>query len=228
MNIPDVDLVMVYGVPKNMSEMYQVIKRTSSLLYNYVCVIVQLFGRAGRSGGLLRAHLFYSKQKKKLDVEIKDFCYNKENCPRRSILKAIGDKAPVDSFSTLCCSNCSSSRLSLPSKLAICESTPVIPNSNKRSAHWKTDKTIDETLRNRLLEERQKYVSDHPVFAMIGEKAVCPNCVIDTICKEARFIRTKEDISDIVGLRPELQDTLSVILDVLSVNPISRKRRRIN
>ena len=67
------------------------------------------------------------------------------------------------------------------------------------------------------------------MFATIGEKAVCPNCVIDKLCKEARFIRTKEDISDIVGLRPELQETfLRVILDVLSVHPISSKRRRNN
>ena len=70
---------------------------------------------------------------------------------------------------------------------------------------------------------------DHPMFAMIGETAVCPNCIVDKICKEARFIQTKEDISNIVGLRPELQDTfLPVILDVLSLNPISRKRRRRN
>ena len=165
-----------------------------------------------------------------MDAEIKDFCDNKENCLRRSILKAIGDTAPLGSFSTPCCSNCPPSPLSLPSKLEIIECSPAVaPSSNKRSAHWKTNKTIDETLRNRLLEERQKYVCDHPMFAVIGEKAVCPNCVIDKICKEARFIRTKEDISDIVGLRPELQDTfLSVILDVLSVNPISRKRRRRN
>lgn len=165
-----------------------------------------------------------------MDKEIKDFCDNKENCLRRGILKAIGDTAPIDSSSTPCCSNCPPSHLSLPSKLEIIESAPaVVQTSNKRSAHWKTNKTIAETLRNRLLEERQKYVFDHPMFAMIGEKAVCPNCVIDKICKEARFIRTKEDISDIVGLRSELQDIfLTVILDVLSVNPISRKRRRRN
>ena len=42
MDIPDVDLVIVYGVPKNMSEMYQVIKRTSH--YSLImCVIIQLF-----------------------------------------------------------------------------------------------------------------------------------------------------------------------------------------
>ena len=55
------------------------------------------------------------------------------------------------------------------------------------------------------------------------ETAVYPNCVIDKLCKEAQFIRTKEDISNIVGLRLELQDTfLTVILDILSLNPISR------
>ena len=95
-----------------------------------------------------------------------------------------------------------------------------------------TRKLPDEMLRNRLLEERQKYVFDHPMFAIIGETAVCPNCIIDKICKEARFIQTKDisisiSISNIVGLRPELQDTfLTVILDVLSLNPISRKRHR--
>ena len=174
----------------------------------------------GRSGGLPRAHLFYSKRKKKVAVEIKDFC-DEENCLRRGILRAIGDTAAVDSSSAPCCSNCPLSRLSLPSKLEIIESTPpVVPVSNKRSAHWKTNKTVDEMLRNRLLEEKQKYVFDHPMFAMIGETAVCPNC---KICKEARFLWTKEDISNIVGLRPELQDTfLTVVLDVLSHNPISR------
>ena len=145
MDIPDVDLVIVYGVPKNMSEMYQVMKRNiyfrRTSLYNCVRIIVQLFGRVGRSGGLSRAHLFYSKRKKKVAVEIKDFCDNKENCLRRGILRAIGDTAAVDSSSAPCCSNCPPSRLSLPSKLEIIESTPpVVPVSNKRSAHWKTNK----------------------------------------------------------------------------------------
>ena len=41
MDIPDVDLVIVYGVPKNMSEMYQVIKHISRYslimsLYSYL------------------------------------------------------------------------------------------------------------------------------------------------------------------------------------------------
>ena len=151
-----------------------------------MCVIIQLFGRAGRSGGMSRAHLFYSKQKKKMDMRIKDFCEQKENCLRTSLLKAIGDTVPIDSSSTPCCSNCPPSCTTLPSKLAIIESTPVIDtNTKKRSAHWKTDQTIDKTLKNRLIEERQKYVHDYPMFAIIGEKAVCPNSVVDKICKEA-------------------------------------------
>ena len=146
-------------------------------------------------------------------------------------MRAKGDIAAIDSSSTPCCSNCPTSRLSLPSKLEIIESTPhVVLVSKKRSAHWRTNKTIDEMLRNRLLEERQKYVLDHPLFAMIGETAVCPNCVIDKICKEARFIRTKEDIGNIVGLRPELQDTfLTVILDIYHLIPsVARGVEEIN
>lgn len=40
MDISDVDLVIVYGVPKNMSEMYQVIKHTLDVLHSIiVCVL---------------------------------------------------------------------------------------------------------------------------------------------------------------------------------------------
>lgn len=39
MDIPDVDLVIVYGVPRNLSEMYQVIKHTLDVLHSIIeCV----------------------------------------------------------------------------------------------------------------------------------------------------------------------------------------------
>ena len=124
---------------------------------------MQLFGRAGRNGAQSRAHLFYSKQKKKVDAEIKDFCSNKENCLRRSLLKAIGDihVVSVETSANPCCGNCPPSSLTLPSKVNLIESVPIHTKSKKRSAHWKTNKTLDETLKSRLLEERKKYVYDH-------------------------------------------------------------------
>ena len=41
-----------------------------------------------------RAHLFYSKLKKKMDMRIKDICV-KEDCLRTSLLKAIRDTVPI-------------------------------------------------------------------------------------------------------------------------------------
>ena len=231
MDVPDVDLVIVYGIPKNMSQLYQVIKSIIDLitLYYVVCVLVQLFGRAGRGGGTSRAHLFYSSQQKNVDKEIGEYCKNTQNCLRKSLLKAIGDTAPIESSSTACCSNCPPSQFSLPPKLGIIESNSLVLSKKKRRAHWKVTEVLEDTLKNRLIQERKKYVQDHPVFIMIGEKAVCPNCVIDAICKEARFVQSKEDILAILGLRPELQDVfVNVILDVLSDSPVSVKRRRRN
>lgn len=68
-----------------------------------MCDIVQLFGRAGRDGGLSRPHLSEKESGYMfVYIEIKDLCDKKENCLRKRILKAIGATAPVDSSSSLC------------------------------------------------------------------------------------------------------------------------------
>jgi hypothetical protein len=87
--------------------------------------------------------------------------------------------------------------------------------------------SLGRNLKDRLLQERRRYIQDHPAFFFLGEEVVCPNCVIEDICKESKFIKTKEDMSSIYGIRPELSDKfLNVILDVLSSSPASNKRRR--
>ena len=44
---------------------------------------------------------------------------------------------------------------------------------------------------------------------------MCPNCVVEEICSNSRFIKTKEDMSSIYGLRSKLIDSfLNIILDV--------------
>ena len=69
---------------------------------------------------------------------------------------------------------------------------------------------------------------DHPSFVIVGEMAICPDCVIDCICRDARFVKSKQDLSTVSGLRPELQDAfLHVIDDVMSSSPINAKKQRI-
>ena len=40
---------------------------------------------------------------------------------------------------------------------------------------------------------------------MLGEGFVCPDCVVDAVCKQSKFVKDKEDLEDIFGLRPELR-----------------------
>ena len=49
-------------------------------------------------------------------------------------------------------------------------------------------------LKDRLLRERCRHGQDHSALLFIGAEAVYPDCVIQNICSESRFIKTKEDI----------------------------------
>ncbi len=63
----------------------------------------------------------------------------------------------------------------------------------------------ESILKDELLKERDTYMREHPSYRMLGPSVVCPVCVIDKLCSEARFFQSVDDLS-IVGLRPELKD----------------------
>ena len=163
-----------------------------------------------------------------VDSDIKDFYTNKENCLRRTILRSIGDSSPIETTIVGCCRHCDASMKSFEShapKLVIYHAYQV--SKKRRVAAWNVTESLEKNLKDRLLQERYRYIQDHPAFLFLGEEAVCPNCVIEDICTESRFIKTKEDMSSIYGIHSELSDKfLNVILDVLSSSPASSKRRR--
>lgn len=55
-----------------------------------------------------------------------------------------------------------------------------------------------------LLQEIEKILEEHPSYRMLGPSFVCPTCVVDKICEDARFIQSVDDL-DIPGLRHELR-----------------------
>ena len=188
-----------------------------------------MFGRAGRGGNSARAHLFFSTKQKLVDKDVREFCQSKENCLRASILRLIGNTVAVETSSP-CCSNCSSSSgVVVPQKLQVIEAKPTAdPKRKKRKAYWSTSKDLEDEIKRRLKEERTKFIIDHPSFLIVGEMAVCPDCVIDCVCRDARFVKSKQDLSTVSGLRSELQDAfLHVIDDVMSTSPINAKKQRI-
>ena len=59
MDIPDVDLVIVYGVSKNMSEMYQVIKYTLDVLHVIIVCVLSYSYLDKRIGVVVCRELIY-------------------------------------------------------------------------------------------------------------------------------------------------------------------------
>lgn len=100
-----------------------------------------------------------------------------------------------------------------------------ITSAKRHVAAWNVSHS-KKNVKERLPQERRRYVQDHPPFLFLGE-VVCPNCGIEDICTEIGFIKTKEDMSSIYGICSELSDkSLNVVLYILSSSPASNKRQR--
>ncbi len=69
-------------------------------------------------------------------------------------------------------------------------------------------------------------VEEHTSYRMLGPAFVCPECVVDKVCSEARFLHTVADLNSL-GLRLELRNQFfDVVTDVLSDAASAPKRSR--
>lgn len=73
------------------------------------------------------------------------------------------------------------------------------------------DKTLESELVSGLLNERENYMQEHLSFRMIGPEFVCPLSVIYSICSQARFIHTVDDLREHFGLRPDLRERFFLV-----------------
>ena len=56
---------------------------------------------------------------------------------------------------------------------------------------------------------------------------MCPDSVIDSVCKQSKFVEYPGDLDDIFGLHPDLWPTFyKIIVEVLQNSPSEPKRRR--
>ena len=180
-------------------------------------------GRAGRGGLDSRAHVFYSGKQKKVDAKVKQFCVSKENCRRREMLKCIGNDEVVGRRE-LCCDtcnglNCIGSHLRFES-----QAVQTVSSERKRPRAKKMNDRLTTQLKSALLVERTKFISQHPGFRILGPQMVCPDCVIDDVCKIAHSVQSEAQLSRVNRkLRPHF---LKAIQDCLSMD-FSSKRSRI-
>ena len=184
-------------------------------------LLSKLCGRAGRAGLDSRAHIFYSSKQKKIDAKVKEFCVSKENCRRQAMLKYVADDEVISRRSGLCCDTCSDldcigSRLSFKARA-------LHPGVHKRPRSKKTSDLLTAQLKSALLLQRSLFMTQYPGYRILGPQMVCPDCVIDDVCKRVHSIESEAQLSQVNRkLRPHF---FKVIQDCLSTDTSSKRSR---
>jgi len=89
------------------------------------------------------------------------------------------------------------------------------------------DENWKATLKGALSKAVDDYIASHPAFRMLGRSFVCPDCVIDRVCDEARFAKSADDLN-IVGIRPELKNDFYIIVcNLMSSVPCHKRGRQL-
>ena len=173
--------------------------------------MLQLIGRAGRCGHESRGHIFTNSRDTRTcsDEALVDFCVSKENCRRRVLLTALGSSESLAS-GTSCCDVCSPSA----STSTIFHPIAVTRKPRKRAVR-SVSKPLAKHLKERLLAERDAIVASDVGYRMLGKNMMLPDSCIDILCKKAKFITNRSDISTVPRLRSQFVDRIcAVILDV--------------
>lgn len=184
---------------------------------------VQLCGRAERGGMASRAHVFFSLNQPKRDAKIEEYCTSKENCRRQMMLRALSARE-THPESLPCCDCCNPSKC--PQQLHFEPEIAISSRRKRRTAVKLVDKECKHALKDALLKGVEAFMEEHPSFKMFGRSFVCPECIINKICDEARFFKSRDDFN-IVGLRPELRDPFFKIFCNVTANAPAPKRSHI-
>ena len=148
MDISDIQLVIVYGLPSSLLQLYQVrMKNVSSYLAIYSIIIADR--TAGRNGAQTYAILLTNKSELKgcKDRCLVNFVSLKESCRRATLLKELGSTEIIQP-SQLCCDLCHS----LPSTLTFLNPIKAKRVTRAKAVRKVSESTI-EVLKRRLLAE---------------------------------------------------------------------------
>ncbi|XP_035660196.1 ATP-dependent DNA helicase RecQ-like [Branchiostoma floridae] len=206
-DIPDISCVVVYGLPKSMSQLYQEI------------------GRAGRSGEPATAVVFAGKCKEEEDAEdcLKQFVA-KRSCIRAVMLKELGSQAADTDH---CCSVCQEEATAPRGAYLL---HPRVPKTAKRAAATRKKKRQEgdkKKLEKSLYELRNELFEDDMTIAHVGPAGVISDSAIISIKTQAQSIHTVEDLCKKV--KGVSEDIAPFILDKIEQEfpePIIKRRRR--
>lgn len=170
----------------------------------------------------LQPMFFFSSQK--CNEVVKEYCMPKRKLPSLydnaySVMESHPERFP-------CCDSCDNSKC--PQSLKFDSDISITRTRQKRrSAVRSVDEDWKATLKSAFSKAVDDYIESHPAFRMLGRSFVCPNCVTDRVCDEARFVRSVDDLN-IVGIRPELKDNFyNIVCNLMSSIPCHKKGHRL-
>ena len=143
-------------------------------------------------------------------------------------MRAIGD-CTITHQGRFCCDLCGEPQFSNAKLCFERYAISAIAKRGRRTAVWDSNQSLQDILKQRIIDARRQYILEHPSFLMIGESVVCPDSVIDSVCKQSKFVKSPGDLDDMFGLRPELRPIFyKIIIDVLQNSPVEPKRRKVS
>ena len=81
------------------------------------------------------------------------------------------------------------------------------------------------TLKDKLVEEREKILAERPGFSFLGLDSICPNLTIDELCKQSRYILSITDMQ-LFGIKPEFKNRFfNIIKTAVDSAPASCSKR---
>lgn len=134
-----------------------------------------------------------------------------------------GNKTTSDA--SVCCDVCATGKVPY-AHLDILKPM-YIPRKERRRAIRATDDDLIESLKERLIKEREKIIEENPGYAMLGPCFVFPDHVIHKICDEATYINDVSVLNHMDCLRLEHKKRVfESAMEILSCAPPPIRRRR--
>ena len=145
------------------------------------------------------------------DPALRTYCTDKENCLRSTMIGSLGCAVKG---THLCCMVCNPSAFA-GERLDILKVGKAPPRKKRRVAVRKIEKSLLDALYTQLKAERAHYIAEHPTLSIVGERFVCPDSVLNSICSNVKFISVINDM-DNFNLRQELKHRFfNVIMAIL-------------
>ena len=158
-------------------------------------------------------------------MHLKSFACGTENCRRKELIASLGSEE-VLATNPACCDVCTGG------KIPTLRLDVLAASHSKRTYKAKPvrdiDRDMEQTLKEALLKEREKILEESVGLRILGRSFVFSEATVKDLCVKAKYIQSKEDLRNLLSLRPEYHDRVfNILWSVISQAPPPQRKRRL-